>query len=122
MEMEYQGATYLVPSNMASATFHCPIDAALAPPGAIGSATVWVGDPSVSDNASVQLCFTNLADKPNEVCGKPTYSSGAGYFVQSLVALPPALELRPSHVAFLKVYVPTPDPPGYGFFRGFRID
>lgn len=122
-EFEFSGSSYLVPSNSEGVLFHCPIDVALAAPADIDRAIVWVGDPSVVEDATAQICFTNLNGTPNETCGAIVSSVGAGYFVQALKPLPPVgVPLTREHAAFLKVYVPQPDPPGYGFFRGFRIE
>jgi hypothetical protein len=122
-EFEYSGSSYLVPSNSDGVLFECPIDAALAAPGSITRAIVWLGDPSVVENATAQLCFTNLNATPSETCGPIVSSVGAGYSVQALTPPPPAAgPLTRTHVAFLKVYIPSPEPDGYGFFRGFRIE
>jgi hypothetical protein len=123
-EIEFDGSSYLVPSNAEGVLFHCPIDAALAAPGGIARARVWVGDPSAVEDATAQICFTNLNSTPSETCGDIVASAGAGYFAQTLTPLPPpGVVVTRSHAAFLKVYVPSPDPNGgYGFFRGFRIE
>lgn len=122
-ELEFDGSSYLVPSNTDGVLFECPIDAALAAPGAFARAVVWVGDPSTVEEATAQLCFTDLSATPNEVCGTIVTTTGAGYFAQTLKPLPPpGVLFTRDHAAFLKVYVPQPNPPGYGFFRGFRIE
>jgi hypothetical protein len=121
-EFEFTGSSYLVPTSSEGVTFECPIDVALAGPGSITQAVVWLGDPSNVENATAQLCFTNLNATPNENCGPVASSVGGGYFVQVLTALPPVGLFTRSHVAFLRVYVPSPEPAGYGFFRGFRIE
>lgn len=121
-EIEYDGSSYLVPSNSDGVLFHCPIDAALAAPGGFARAHVWVGDPSVVEDATAQICFTNLNATPSETCGAVVTSNGAGYFAQQLTPLPPAILVTRNHAAFIKVYVPSPEPSGYGFFRGFRVE
>lgn len=121
-EIEFDGSSYLIPSNSEGVLFHCPIDAALAAPGGFSSADVWLGDPSVLEDATAQICFTNLNATPSETCGAIVTSNGAGYFAQQLEPLPPAMLVTRNHAAFLKVYVPSPEPSGYGFFRGFRIN
>jgi hypothetical protein len=121
-EVEFDGSSYLVPSNSDGVLFHCPIDAALAAPGGFVRARVWVGDPSVVEDATAQICFTNLNATPSETCGAIVTSNGAGYFAQQLTPLPPAVLVTRYHAAFIKVYVPSADLNGYGFFRGFRVE
>jgi hypothetical protein len=121
-EIEFDGSSYLVPSNTDGVLFHCPIDAALAAPGGFASALVWVGDASAVEDATAQVCFTNLNSAPSETCGPIVTSAGAGYYAQQLEPVPPAVLVTRNHAAFLKVYVPSPDSNGYGFFRGFRIE
>ncbi len=122
-EAEFDGASFLIPSNMNSgADFICPIDGVDAHPTHISSVTVYLGDPSVTEDASVELCFTALNSTPSEICGPPAYSVGAGYFAQAIKAGPPPLPRGSPLNAFIKVYIPQPNPPGYGFLRGFEVN
>lgn len=119
-EIEYSGGTYLIATNTPAADFWCPIDASLAPPGAISEVTVWVGDASPTENVRVELCYTDLSGTPGEVCGRPAFSSGQGYFTQAVTAFPPNILVTKNHVAFIKVAMPA-YPMGYSYLRGFRV-
>lgn len=125
-EAEFTGASYIIASNMdPGVEFICPINGHTAPPEKINSATVYLLNASSLENASVELCFTNLSSGgavPSETCGKAGYSS-------NLVASTQAIKVGPSKLikgtplnAFLKVWMPAPFPAGYAFLRGFMIN
>lgn len=121
-ELEFDGSSYLLPTGYDGVLFHCPLDAALASPGGIQRALVWVGDASGIEEATAQICYTNLNSTPSETCGPIVTSSGSGYVAQTLTPLPPGGFVMRYHAAFLKVYIPSPDTNGYSFFRGFRVE
>lgn len=123
LEVEFLGASFLVQSNAGpNVDFVCPINGVEAPAEDIGSVTVFLGDPSITEDARVEVCVTALHSTPSEICGRPAFSVGAGYFSQAVKAAPPAMPVGEPLNAFIRVHIPEPNPDGYGFLRGFRVD
>lgn len=124
-EAEFTGASYIIASNMdPGVEFICPINGHTAPPEKINSATVYLLNASSLEDASVELCFTNLSGGgvPSETCGKAGYSSNLVASTQAIKVGPPKLIKGSPLNAFLKVWMPAPFPAGYAFLRGFMVN
>jgi hypothetical protein len=117
------GASFIVAgNNVPGVEFICPIDAASVAPSDLQTVNVSMHIANSSDIATVELCFTDMhaSGFPTENCGPVSLSNGAG--LQILKAAPPKTnKFSDSMVAFIKVWIPAPDPYGYSFLRGFEV-
>ena len=118
MQVALRG-NYLVSSGQ-NATFQCGLDSAQTPPGDITRVVVYVDAELAEreDRAWARLCYRSISESFSVTCGPTEYQS-SNQDEELDVEPPKEIPERPV-VAYLEVYIPSPEP-GYHLFNGYRI-